>query len=117
MPPSLVEVAVCVAASAAFLKVSQAPALLDVEELTIPQQFAGREPSRGQGRRREGKQAAGLDVWWTWSGNIQESFGGPGRDRTDDLFHAMQAERRPELGAQAVSNRRIGQKTVYWTCF
>ena len=44
-------------------------------------------------------------------------FGGPGRDRTDDLFHAMEEERQPEICFQVVSNWYIGRKPVYWTIF
>jgi len=48
----------------------------------------------------------------TWKRN-----GGPGRDRTDDLFHAIEEKKQPEMCFQVVSNRNIGWKTVYWTMF
>src|SRR5437879_13585629 len=48
---------------------------------------------------------------------LAEGFGGPGRDRTDDLFHAMESERQPELCFQVVSNWYIGRKPVYWMIF
>ena len=34
-----------------------------------------------------------------------KKVGGPGRDRTDDLFHAMESEMQPEIRFQVVSNR------------
>ena len=37
-------------------------------------------------------------------------FGGPGRDRTDDLFHAMLFPWRPVIGFQRLTNRNIGWK-------
>jgi hypothetical protein len=43
--------------------------------------------------------------------------GGPGRDRTDDLFHAMAAEKQPEIGFEGFINRRIGQKWICWPIF
>ena len=44
-------------------------------------------------------------------------IGGPGRDRTDDLFHAMEVEKPPEIGFEVVSNRSVGQKPVYSAIF
>jgi hypothetical protein len=48
---------------------------------------------------------------------VFEKIGGPGRDRTDGLFHAMEAERQPEIDSKVVSNRNIGQKRVYRAIF
>jgi hypothetical protein len=42
--------------------------------------------------------------------------GGPGRDRTDDLFHAT-AEKQPEICFQVVRNWDIGRKPVDWAMF
>jgi hypothetical protein len=43
--------------------------------------------------------------------------GGSRRDRTDDLFHAMEEEYQPEIDSKAVSNRKIGQTPVYSAIF
>jgi hypothetical protein len=39
-----------------------------------------------------------------------DEVGGPGRVRTDDLFHAMQLQEQPAIGFQELTNRNIGQK-------
>ena len=37
-----------------------------------------------------------------------ERFGGPGRDRTDDLFHAMEARSNQDIGSD-VTDVRVDQ--------
>ncbi len=55
---------------------------------------------------------AGLERDGLWEG-----FGGPGRDRTDDPFHAMECKWQPEIDSKAVNNRSIGQNRVYRAIF
>jgi len=37
-------------------------------------------------------------------------YGGPGRDRTDDLFHAMEVKNLPAIDSKGTYDRRNGLK-------
>ena len=49
--------------------------------------------------------------------SIQEKLGGPGRDRTDDLFHAMERRKSQLADGKGFDSRTSRQKPLKSACF
>jgi hypothetical protein len=45
---------------------------------------------------------------------MTDVIGGPGRDRTDDLFHAMEAIKPQTIDGTILTNRHNRQKRLNW---